>query len=85
MRSQPLKNGQLRLRFANNAIDFARVRTGDWVWRSHDPELDKVCRPFTNAATPVHKQPVKVFVTARVGERLMLDWSIEKTGVACAS
>ena len=36
-----LKNGDLRLHFANNAIKFARVRIGDWVWRSHDPELDK--------------------------------------------
>src|SRR5262245_46830787 len=57
-------NGKLRLRFANNAIDFARVRVGDWVWRSHDPELDRMARPFTNPGTPVRKQPVQVVVTA---------------------
>jgi len=34
----PVRNGRLQLRFANNAIDFGRVRIGDWVWRSHDPE-----------------------------------------------
>ena len=73
-----LKSGELRLHFANNAIEFARVRIGDWVWRTHDPDLDKVCRPFTNAAMPVHKQPVEVFVTARVGEPLVLEWSIGK-------
>jgi len=77
----PVRNGRLQLRFANNAIDFGRVRIGDWVWRSHDPELDRVTRPFTSAAAPVHKQRVKVFVTARVGETLSIEWSIEKTGV----
>jgi len=71
----------LRLRFANNAIDFSRVRKGDWVWRSHDPELDKLSRPLTNAAAPVRKQPVRAFVTARVGEPLDLKWSIENTGL----
>ena len=76
-----LKNGEVRLHFANNAIEFARVRIGDWVWRSHDPELDKVSRLFTNAATPVHKQPVKVLVTARVGEPLVVEWSLEASNV----
>jgi putative protease len=75
-----LKNGELRLQFANNAIDYARLSRGDWVWRSHDPELDKVCRPFTNAATPVHKQPVQVFVTARVAEPLIIEWLLEPRG-----
>jgi putative protease len=69
------------LHFANDAIDFARVRARDWVWRNQDPELDKTCRPFTNAAAPVHKQPVNVFVTARTGEPLVIEWSIEKTFV----
>jgi putative protease len=78
----PLRNGQLRLRFANNAIDFARVRRGDWVWRNHDPELDKACRPFTEATTPVHKQPVRVVATARAGEALRLDWQLQRSNVS---
>src|SRR5581483_3460121 len=49
-------NHQLQLRFANNAIDFRRVRPGDLVWRTHDPDIDKLSRPFTNAAAPVQKQ-----------------------------
>ena len=74
----PLKNGNLRLQFANNAIDFRRVRAGDWVWRTHNPELDKITRPFTNAVAPVHRQPVDVFVTARVNEPIVLEWSIKR-------
>jgi putative protease len=76
-----LRNGQLQLRFANKAIDFARVRKGDWVWRSHDPELDKVCRPFTDAAAPVHKQSVRIIARARPGEPLRLEWQLEKSGL----
>ena len=83
----PLRNGQLRLEFANKAIDFDRIRAGDWVWRSHDPEIDKLCRPYTNAQAPVHKQPLHVFVTARVGQPLRIEWSVlnEKTNTTVQS
>jgi len=81
----PGKNGQLLLRFANNAIDFDRVQSGDWVWRSHDPELEKVTRPFTAATVPVHKQPVRVKVTACVGEPLKLEWRIEREKAAVSA
>ncbi len=77
-----LRNGHLRLHFANGAIDLPRVRTGDWVWRSHDPELDRVARPFTHAAAPIRKQPLQVLVTACVGAPLAIEWSIEKTGIS---
>jgi putative protease len=74
-------SGRLRLRFAKDAIDFGRVRIGDWLWRSHDPELDKITRPFTKAVAPVHRQPVQVTVIARAGEPLYLEWSIGTAGV----
>jgi putative protease len=73
------RNATLQLQFANNAIDFARVRVGDWVWRTHDPEVDKIARPFTNAAAPVHKQPVRVAIVARAGERLSMEWSLDRS------
>ena len=75
-----LKNGELRLLFANNAVDFQRIRAGDLLWRSHDPELEKVTRPFTSASAPVRKQPVNVDITARSGELLLLEWSVGKSG-----
>ena len=76
-----LRNGQVVLSFANNAIRFARVRVGDWVWRSHDPDLDKAAKPFTSAATPIHKQPVQVRVAAHEGQVLSVEWAIEKANV----
>ena len=69
------REGKLELRFGNRAIDSARIRRGDLVWRTHDPDLDKVARPYTEAATPVRKQPVDVRVIAREGEPLATEWT----------
>jgi putative protease len=73
----PLRSTQLILRFGNNAIDFSRVRAGDLVWRSDDPELEKTARPFTAATAPVHRQPLDVHVIARAGERLVIECSLQ--------
>ncbi len=73
---RPGRGGQVELRFGNGSINFARIRPGDQVWRSHDPDLDKAARPFTQAAGPVHKQAVQVRVTAQAGAPLVLEWSV---------
>ncbi|MCG8348603.1 MAG: U32 family peptidase [Chloroflexales bacterium] len=72
----PLRGGRLELEFGNGAINFARVRAGDLLWRTHDPELEKEARPFTQATAPVHKQPVDVRVTVRAGAPLLIEWTL---------
>ncbi|MBV8842374.1 MAG: U32 family peptidase [Bryobacterales bacterium] len=62
----------LKLSFANGAIDFSRIRPGDWVWRTHDPTLEKKL----NGA--VHKQRVRVRAHARENEPLLLEWTLER-------
>lgn len=74
----PLRNGQLELQFGNGVINVARIRSGDLVWRTHDPDLDKVARPFTQAAAPVHKQPLHIRVTAHEGAPLVVEWVLIK-------
>src|SRR5712691_3022166 len=71
-------DGKIELAFANGALRFDRIRAGDVVWRTHDPDLDRLSRPFTNAANPVARQRVRVHVEAREGARLSTTWSIEK-------
>ena len=66
----------LTLRFGNGAIDFARIRSGDLVWRSHDSDIDRVVRPLIEAATPVHKQPLRVCVKAHAGAPMEAEWTI---------
>ena len=70
------RSGQLEVQFGNGALDFSRIRPGDLVWRTHDPDLDKAARPFTEAAAPRHKQPLAVHVTAHEGAPLRMTWTL---------
>jgi putative protease len=74
------RDRKLELRFGNGALNSARIRPGDLIWRSHDPELDKVIR-----ALPVHKQPVRVRVIAREGEPLRTEWQAGARSAAVES
>jgi U32 family peptidase len=38
------RGGSIELRFANRALDRARIRRGDLVWRTNDPDLEKRIR-----------------------------------------
>jgi len=63
------RGGSMELRFANRALDHARIRRGDLVWRTNDPELEKRIR-----ALPAERVPVRVLVTAREGAPLVAVW-----------
>nr|MDQ2998857.1 U32 family peptidase [Chloroflexota bacterium] len=69
-------DGQLELRFGNGAVDSARIRIGDLLWRTHDPDLDKAARSFTQATTPVHKQLLHIRATAHERAPLELEWAL---------
>ncbi len=78
-----LKSGALEVTFGNGEIDFSRIRPGDLFWRTHDPEVDKAVKAYTEAAAPVHRQRVSVHVTAREGEAIGTVWSlVERVGVS---
>jgi putative protease len=66
----------LELQFGNGALNPARIRPGDLVWRTHDPELEKVARPYTQAAAPVRRQPLRARVTAHEGAPLLVEWAL---------
>ena len=72
----PLLDGTLRLRFANRAIRFDRIRPGDLVWRSSDSEVTQAARQFTEAAGPVRRQRVQVRVVAHAGSPLLTEWAL---------
>ncbi len=66
----------LELRFANGAINFSRIRPGDLLWRSDDPQLEKRVRPYLQAHAPLYRRPVRVTGRAAVGEPLQLTWAL---------
>ncbi|THF89070.1 U32 family peptidase [Deinococcus sp. KSM4-11] len=61
--------GTYELRFGRGAVDPARVRVGDPVWRTHDPTLDARVKPLTEAGDPVYTRPVAAHFRGYVGER----------------
>jgi putative protease len=65
----------IEMTFANGAIRFDRIRAGDILWRTDDPAVHAHAKPFTEAQSPVHKQPVDVHVTAREGLPLRSTWT----------
>lgn len=68
----------LELRFGNRAINFERIHKGDWVWRSHDVNVDKAAKVFTQANSPIQKQDLNVHVIAKEGQVLELTWELAK-------
>lgn len=79
------RGGQLELQFGNGVVNFSRIRPGDRVWRTHDPDLDRAARPYTQASTPVHKQPVLIHVTAVEGEPLVAEWRLAQEPDVCVT
>ncbi len=84
-RSNDPRGGRIELRFANGAVNPARIRPGDLVWRTHDPEIEKAARPFTAPAAPVRKQRADVRVTAREGQPLETEWRVGQVAVQVRS
>jgi U32 family peptidase len=72
----PAAGGTLELGFGNGIVNAARIRPGDLVWRTHDPEIDKAARPYTSANAPVSKQTVDVRVNANAGRTLEMTWRL---------
>lgn len=72
----PTASGALELTFQNNALDFSRIRKGDWVWRSADADVDKAA-----AALPAYARPVAVEGEARLGAPLRLRWRLGEASV----
>ncbi len=80
-----LQRGQAELAFANGAINPSRIRAGDLVWRTDDPDIAKLAKPYTAATNPVAKQRVDVAVTAYAGQSLNTIWKLPNTTVTVTS
>ena len=73
------------VRFGNGVLNWKRIRPGDLVWRTHDPDLDKLAKPYVEASAPLRKQPVSVRVSAREGAPLVSEWRVGEVRVVVES
>ncbi len=79
------EGGQLEVRFGNGVLNLARIRPGDLLWRTHDPDLDRMVRPYIEAPSPVRRQPVNVRAVAVEGKPLWTEWRAGNVGVTVSS
>jgi putative protease len=71
-RSKVQKAQPVELRFGHGDIDFARVHTGDKLWKTDDPELDRRLRQSFAGDTPKFQRPIEIEVHGGDGKRLTL-------------
>jgi putative protease len=67
------RNAQLvELHFGHGDIDFSRVRVGDKLWKTNDPELDKRLRRSFAGDTPRFQRPIEIEVHGGAGKLFTL-------------
>ena len=66
----------VKLAFAHDGIDFSRIKVGDLVWRSHDPQLIKSLKPITTTEVPIFTRPIDFEVTANGGSPIEITATI---------
>jgi putative protease len=71
-------DGSLELQFGNAQIRFDRIRVGDILWRTSDPNIEKTVRPFLAPPAPVQRQPLQANVRAHAGEPLQITWTLKR-------
>lgn len=64
---KPIADDLVKLAFEHDRIDFERIKVGDWVWRSHDPQLINSLKPITTTEVPLFTRPIDFEVTAKGG------------------
>ncbi len=62
----------VELRFAYGHINFSRVKTGDKIWKTNDPDLDKRLRQSFEGDAPRFQRPIEIEVHGEVGKPLTL-------------
>ncbi len=73
---------RVELQFGHGEIDFNRIRVGDLVWRTRDPQLNKKLKAITKTEVPIFTRPVRFEVSATVGSPIQIVARLSDTNVA---
>lgn len=64
------KGEQAAIKFGKRDVNLKRVRAGDKLWKTNDPELDRRLRQSFQGDRPQFQRPISVEVAGNVGEPL---------------
>jgi putative protease len=67
---QPRGN-EVLLTFGRDAVDLRRIRVGDRLWKTSDPELEKDLRQSFAGEIPQFQRPIRMEVHGHVGQVLV--------------
>ncbi|HYX15093.1 MAG TPA: DUF3656 domain-containing protein [Nostoc sp.] len=65
------KGKETMLTFGRNDLNLRRVRIGDRIWKTSDPELDKQLRQSFAGENPQFQRPIDVEVYGEIGQPLI--------------
>ncbi|MDA0831728.1 MAG: DUF3656 domain-containing protein [Planctomycetota bacterium] len=68
----PISSGVVELEFAHGAIDAAKLRTGQSLWKTDDPQLTKRLRKTFTGSQSQRRVPVDIAVHAETGKSIVL-------------
>jgi putative protease len=71
--TEPVERGTVQLSFAHGAIDPARLRAGQRVWKTDDPQLTARLRKSFTGKHPQRRLPLDIAIEASVGKPLVLE------------
>ncbi len=69
----PQAMGIIRLAFEHGKIHFDRVKIGDRIWKTDDPQLNRELRKSWSGDLPKTRHALELIATGRVGEPLQLE------------
>jgi putative protease len=61
-----------RLEFGRGDLDFTRIHTGDKVWKTSDPELERRLRQTFAGEQPRFQRPLTLEISGRAGQPLSM-------------
>ncbi len=82
---QPVKeveSGQVELAFGRDAVELDRLRPGQEIWKTDDPQMDRRLRQTFSNGPSRRRVPLDVTIEAAVGKKLRVI-ARSSTGAAC--
>ncbi len=69
---EPATGGRVEVSFAPGAVELGKVRPGQTVWKTFDPQVTSRLRSSFESAVPKRRTPVDLAIRAAVGEPIRL-------------
>lgn len=67
------EGNETRIEFGRRDVNFRKIRVGDKLWKTSDPELDRRLRQSFSGEPPRFRRPVTFEISGRAGQPLVIE------------